>query len=108
MVLVQPWDSSPFKVIWKWNWQRDEPLPEFCPRKARPDRDALPPQPGLNHPGKMGRPKWGNGRVEWEDSDQDFAASLPEFVLSPMCMLSELSLYSCEMGAMTSVLTSIG
>jgi hypothetical protein len=34
--------------------------------------------------------------------------SLPEFDFSPMCMLLELSLYTCEMGTMTSVLTIIG
>lgn len=59
------WGSSPFKVIWKWNWKRDEPLSEFCPRKARPERQAPPPQPGLIHPGKrsqVGEGKGGGGR----------------------------------------------
>lgn len=106
VLLKVAWGSSPFKVTWKWHWERDEPLTEFCPRKARPERQALPPQPGSFTPGKG--PKWERGRVEWADSDQDFVASLPEFDFSPMCMLLELSLYTCEMGTMTSVLTIIG
>lgn len=58
-------DSSRFKVIWKWIWDRDEPLTQFCLRKAKPEREALPLQPGLTHPGKMsqvGKGKGGEGR----------------------------------------------
>lgn len=45
--------------------------------------------------------------MERADSDQDFVASLPEFDFSPMCILLELSLYTCEMGTVTSVLIVI-